>query len=176
MQARIYRLNEGAWRGMPRSADGMDPCGFHQFLRQFDCLLRRLSDLHLRISLARLPLTEQGDELARFGNAIVDNLLDPCAVAGVMPDGSVVAAFLGPRDGDSAVGDEEMTARITRRFERAVQTAQPRSTLPGNALTVVHCWSDEIYDVPALVLELASIHQSRRTGVATELKVGSQPA
>jgi len=151
----------------------MDPCGFHQFLRQFDCLLRRLSDLHLRISLARLPLTEHGDELAHSGNAIVDNLLDPCAVAGVMPDGSVVAAFLGPRDGDSAVGDEEMTARITRRFERAVQAAQPRSTLPGDALTVVHCWSDEIYDVPAFVLELASIHHARRSGMTAELNVGS---
>jgi hypothetical protein len=174
MQARVYRFDDGAWRRPP---DGIDPAGFHRFLRQFDCLLRRLSDLHLRISLARLPVAEQGGEAARLGNAIADNLLDPCAVAGVMPDGGVVAAFLGPRDSDSAVGDEEMTERITRRFERAVRAARPGASLPASALTVVHCWSDEIYDVPSLVLELASVHQSRRGGATTvELKVNRQPA
>jgi hypothetical protein len=84
----------------------------------------------------------------------VDSLHDPCALVGLMPDGSVVAAFLGPRGG---VGDDKITERIGRRFERALRAAgieHVRESLAS--LTVAHCWSDEIFDVPSLVLDHAS--------------------
>jgi len=176
MPATVYRFHEGNWRARQQTADGADAAGFHRFLRQFDCLLQRLSDLHLRISLARLPLAERGTMAGPLGDAIVENLQDPCAIAGMMPDGSVVAAFLGPRDGDSVVGDEEMTARITRKFERALQAAQIESVALDDGLTVAHCWSDEIYDVPSFVLELASIHQARRAGNVVEHDSGRRQA
>ena len=153
MQATVYLFDDLAWRKRARWSRPSDPHDLDQFVCQLETLLKRLGDLHLRISLARLPL-----ETARLGQAIVDNLQDPCALVGLMPDGSVVAAFLGPRDTISAVADEEMTARITRRFERALRLAN--IDRPGSAgLTVAHCWSDEIFDVSSLVLELASVRR-----------------
>jgi len=170
MEATVYRFDGG--RFSRRQGEGIEARGFDRFLRQFDCLLQRLGDLHLRISLARLALPGRAVEPVSLGRAIVDNLQDPCAVAGVMPDGSVVAAFLGPRDNDNVVGDEEMTKRITRKFDRTLRDVQSgASALDGN-LTVAHCWSDEIYDVPSFVLDLASVHQARQATGATELKAG----
>ena len=158
MQATVYLFDDLAWRKRARWSRPTDPHDLDQFVCQLETLLKRLGDLHLRISLARLPVGERGAETMKLGQAIVDNLQDPCALVGLMPDGSVVAAFLGPRANDSAVADEEMTARIGRRFERALRLANAeRSGLPG--LTVAHCWSDEIFDVPSLVLELASVHR-----------------
>jgi hypothetical protein len=158
MQATVYLFDDLAWRKRARWSRPTDPHDLDQFVCQLETLLKRLGDLHLRISLARLPVGEWGAETTRLGQAIVDNLQDPCALVGLMPDGSVVAAFLGPRANDSAVADEDMTARIGRRFERALRLANAdRSGLPG--LTVAHCWSDEIFDVPSLVLELASVHR-----------------
>ena len=158
MQATVYLFDDIAWRKRARWSRPTDPRDLDQFVCQLETLLKRLGDLHLRISLARLPVGERGTETIKLGQAIVDNLQDPCALVGLMPDGSVVAAFLGPRANDSAVADEEMTARIGRRFERALRLANAdRGSLPG--LTVAHCWSDEIFDVPSLVLELASVHR-----------------
>ena len=74
-----------------------------------------------------------------------------------MPDGSVVAAFLGPRGGDNTVGDAETTARIRRRFRRALRMTETEfaAAAPGD-LTVVHCWSDEVFDVSSPILDHAS--------------------
>lgn len=158
MQATVYLFDDIAWRKRARWSRPTDPRDLDQFVCQLEALLKRLGDLHLRISLARLPVGDRGAETMKLGQAIVDNLQDPCALVGLMPDGSVVAAFLGPRANDSAVADEEMTARIGRRFERALRLANAdRGCLPGP--TVAHCWSDEIFDVPSLVLELASVHR-----------------
>jgi hypothetical protein len=152
MQATVYRFDDLSWRKRARWSRPADPHHVDQFVCQLERLLKRLRDLHLRISLARLPLADEG---VTAGQAIVDNLQDPCAVVGLMPDGSNVAAFLGPRDG---LADEEMTDRIRRRFERALRlaNAESRSLEPLGDLTVAHCWSDEVFDVPSLVLEHAS--------------------
>ena len=157
MQATVYLFDDLAWRKRARWSRPTDPHDLDQFVCQLETLLKRLGDLHLRISLARLPVGERGAETMKLGQTIVDNLQDPCALVGLMPDGSVVAAFLGPRANDSAVADEDMTARIRRRFERALRLAHADCGLSG--LTVAHCWSDEIFDVPSLVLELASVHR-----------------
>jgi hypothetical protein len=153
MQAAVYLFDDLTWRKRARWSRPADPGNVDPFVCQLERLLKRLGDLHLRISLARLPLA--GGETARTGQAIVENLQDPCALVGKMPDGSVVAAFLGPR---GSASDDEMTDRIRRRFERALRlaTAAPTSASLGD-LTVAHCWSDEVFDVPSLVLEHASV-------------------
>jgi hypothetical protein len=175
MQATVYLFDDLAWRKRARWSRPTDPHDLDQFVCQLETLLKRLGDLHLRISLARLPVGEWGAETTRLGQAIVDNLQDPCALVGLMPDGSVVAAFLGPRANDSAVADEDMTARIGRRFERALRLANAdRSGLPG--LTVAHCWSDEIFDVPSLVLELASVHRGVTDIASIDRSTSRRPA
>jgi hypothetical protein len=154
MQATVYRFDDLSWRKRARWSRPADPCNVDQFVCQLEQLLKRLRDLHLRISLARLPLAQdESEEGARAGRAIVENLQDPCAVVGMMPDGSVVAAFLGPRGG---VGDDEMSDRIRQRFGRALRLADAESAASSlGGLTVAHCWSDEVFDVPSLVLEHA---------------------
>jgi hypothetical protein len=154
MQAAVYLFDDLTWRKRARWSRPSDPRDASQFICHLERLLKRLGDMHLRISLARLSLAETDTEVAQ---AIVDNLQDPCALVGTMPDGSIVAAFLGPRGGEG-VGDDEMTVRIRRCFERALRLAKPERT-PGplTDLTVAHGWSDEIFDVPSLVLDHARI-------------------
>jgi hypothetical protein len=176
MQATVYLFDDLAWRKRARWSRPSDPHDLDQFVCQLETLLKRLGDLHLRISLARLPVGERGAEATRLGQAIVDKLQDPCALVGLMPDGSVVAAFLGPRANDSAVADEEMTARISRRFERAVRLAKIDRDTPSAGLTVAHCWSDEIFDVPSLVLELASSRQSASVVSGGDFAARRKPA
>lgn len=175
MQATVYQFDDLAWRKRARWSRPVDPYDLDQFVCQLETLLKRLGDLHLRISLARLPVGERAAEATRQGQAIVDNLQDPCALVGLMPDGSVVAAFLGPRGNDSAVADDEMTARISRRFERALRLA--KNDLCGllAGLTVAHCWSDEIFDVPSLVLELASVHRGVREIASIDRSTSRRP-
>ncbi|MGE4229671.1 MAG: hypothetical protein AB7E71_15080 [Dongiaceae bacterium] len=131
--------------------------GPDSFICQLERLLKRLGDFHLRISLARLSLDRHGNEAVSTGQTIAEGLQDPCAIAGTMPDGSVVAAFLGPRVGDYTVGDSEMTARIRRRFRQALRMTEAEFMAHAlSDLTVAHCWSDEVFDVSSLVLDHAS--------------------
>lgn len=176
MQATIYRFDDIAWRNRARWSHPANPSDRDQFVCQLERFLQRLRDLHLRISLARLPLEEKADEARRRGQSLVDNLADPCALAGLMPDGSVVAAFLGPRDDDSMVGDDDMTTRIIGRFDRALPLTAPGVPLTTASLTIAHCWSDEIYDVSSLVLDLARARQASCVVNGAERLVGSHPA
>jgi len=176
MQAKVYLFDDLAWRKRARWSRPVDPHDLDQFVCQLETLLKRLGDLHLRISLARLPIGEPGAEATRLGQAIVDNLQDPCAIVGLMPDGSVVAAFLGPRANDGAVADEDMTARIGRRFERALRLAKADRNGLSTGLTVAHCWSDEIFDVPSLVLELASVHRGGADIASIDRSASRRPA
>ncbi len=176
MLATIYRFEEATWRNTARRDRPAEPLESDRFFWQLDRLLRRLGDLHLRISLARLPLPANRPGGDRLADGIADNLQDPCALAGVMPDGSIVAAFLGPRGNGGAIGDQEMTARIARRFERAVRGGKDGADISLGDLTVVHCWSDEIYDVSSLVLELATARQGRFGAQAMIERDGSRSA
>jgi hypothetical protein len=144
------------------------------FVRQLDRLLHRLGDLHLRISLARLPLTALGDDVAPIAEAIVENLRDPCVLGGVAADGSVVAAFLGPRGDTGTAGDREVTARIGRQFVAALHAVGVEKLALLSNLTVAHCWSDESYDVPSLVLDLAS-ERARPRATAVFERGNKQP-
>jgi hypothetical protein len=118
---------------------------------KLDTQLRRLADLHLRVSLARLDR----EVAAGAGlQQVVDGLYDPSSIVGVGGDGSIVAAFLGPRQSEDAQGDRAAAARIERLFAEALAAAGiERSRLRQN-LTIVHGWTDEIHDVPGLALAL----------------------
>lgn len=157
MPATVHLFDEIMRRKQPRWQRPADAGDLDQFFHQLERLLRQLGDLHLRISLVRLPSRDSVLATGEVGPSIVRNLQDPCALVGAMPDGSVVAAFIGPRSQDVVTADEAMTARIRRRFERALRALdlEPGRLLPH--LTVAHCWSDEVFDVPSLVLELAML-------------------
>lgn len=127
-----------------------------RFVWQLDALLRRLGDVHLRISLARLSLHELRGDGMLLSQAIADNLLDPCAMAGVMPDGSVVAAFLGPRSNTGGAGDDEITRRIHQRFWRAIGAVANQNSLRPTGLAIVHGWTDELRDLPTMAHELTA--------------------
>jgi hypothetical protein len=43
-------------------------------------------------------------------------------------------------------------------------------------LTVAHCWSDEIFDVPSLVLELASVHRGPAEIDSIDRSMSRRPA
>lgn len=149
MHATVYSFERAASRKRRRGASPAPARADEPFASQLERLLERLGGFRLRISLARLP----------GGQAIVGKLRDPCAVVGTMPDGSIVAAFLGPR-GDSMAADAEMTNRIHRRFRRALRKTE--AAFKANALddlTVAHCWSDEVFDLSSLVLDTASEHR-----------------
>jgi hypothetical protein len=155
---------------IPDLAGGSGPAAvdtneLEEFFWQLERLLRRLGDLHLRISLARLNTKVKADGWRPTARRIADRLEDPCALSGVMPDGSVVAAFLGPRGEIGESGDREMTSRIVGRFDAAASAAGLERS---RDLTVVHCWTDEIYDVPSLVLDLAGESQRRRLAAPRE--------
>ena len=133
-----------------------------RFVCQLDALLRRLGDVHLRISVARLAPDDGHRNDALMVEAIADNLLDPCAMSGVMPDGSVVAAFLGPRSDSGTVGDEETARRIRRQFQRAVGVAANYGAPGPQRLVIIHGWTDQIRDLPALTHEFQAARQQAK--------------
>jgi AcrR family transcriptional regulator len=147
MHATVYSFDQAVSRKRGGDASPIDARAEVPFASQLERLLERLGGFRLRISLAWLP----------GGQAVVEQLQDPCALVGAMPDGSIVAAFLGPRGGDSTAGDAEMTARIRRRFEQALRAMKTDDgTEPLDALRIAHCWSDEVVDVPQLILDRLS--------------------
>lgn len=176
MPATVHLFDEIACRKQARWSRPAGAGDLDQFVHQLERLLRQLGDLHLRISLVRLPLRDRLAGPDQLGQAIVRNLQDPCALVGTMPDGSVVAAFLGPRNPDIESADETMSVRIRRRFERALVALdlEPARLLPH--LIVAHCWSDEVFDVPSLVLELATLRNCGPVANGNDRYACSHPA
>lgn len=176
MLATVHLFDEVARCKQARGSRSTDTGSLDQFVHQLERLLRQLGDLHLRISLVRLPLRDHLSGSNHLGQAIVRNLQDPCALVGTMPDGSVVAAFLGPRNSDIASADEAMTVRIRRRFERVLHVLDLETGKLLSHLIVAHCWSDEVFDVPSLVLELATLRSCAPVANGIERYAGSRPA
>lgn len=124
-----------------------------RFAAQLEWALRRLSVTRMRISLARLTLPESCLDRAA---ALAEAVDDPCALVGAMPDGSIVAAFLGPRPYGSA-GDRSAAARILGQISDAARRigldGLDDPTLKAR-LAFVHRWTDEIIDVPSTLTDL----------------------
>jgi hypothetical protein len=142
----------------PSDIDGAAPGIVHpeadRFHWQLDSLLRRLGDLRLRISMARLSVGHAGAPEFWASRNIADNILDPCAMVGVMPDYCIVAAFLGPRFDAGSGGDREMTRRIRGRFLQALAAGGQPHGASMYRLAIVHGWTDQIRDLPAMTHEL----------------------
>lgn len=161
MASKLFRLDHRTdeHREKPSAAGVTLPSGF---VSKLDAQLRRLADLHLRVSLARLDR----EVISAHGEAptqqIVDGLYDPSSIVGVVGDGSIVAAFLGPRDQEGSSGDQAVAARIERLFTGALAAAGVDEMKVRQNLTIVHGWTDEIHDVPGLALALERQRSSRK--------------
>jgi hypothetical protein len=166
MTSKLFRLDDRSADPAPPGSPGVAlPTGF---VSKLDAQLRRLADLHLRVSLARLDrevISDRGDQPTQ---QIVDGLYDPSSIVGVGGDGSIVAAFLGPRDLDGgASGDQAVAARIERLFTGALAAAGVDEKRVRQNLTIVHGWTDEIHDVPGLALALERQRRGRKRPAET---------
>ena len=110
------------WQNAVTRLTGFDPQAGNSFLGQLDWMLRRLSAAHVRISLVRLVLPAHVAGAEQAAARIAQDLDDAYGMAGVMWDGSVVAAFFGPRQAGAA-GDRQQTRAILRRLRQALRNA-----------------------------------------------------
>lgn len=142
------------WRsGLARTAScGAQPS--HGFLGQLDWMLGRLSAAHVRITLVRvvLPAEMTGSQAAA---RLAEELDDSYGLAGMLADGSVMAAFFGPRQ-PGAAGDRQQTRAIIERLGQVLREIGLGRDLGGeggaNAF-LIHRWTDEIGDVSSLMLD-----------------------
>lgn len=161
MTSKLFRLDHLADEHpqRPGGAGVTLPSGF---VSKLDAQLRRLADLHLRVSLARLDREVISTHDGAPTQQIVDGLYDPSSIVGVGGDGSIVAAFLGPREQEGSSGDQMVAARIERLFTGALAAAGVDEMRVRQNLTIVHGWTDEIHDVPGLALALERQRRGRK--------------
>ena len=143
------------WQNAVTRLTGFDPQAGNSVLGQLDWMLRRLSAAHVRISLVRLVLPAHVAGAEQAAARIAQDLDDAYGMAGVMWDGSVVAAFFGPRQAGAA-GDRQQTRAILRRLRQALRNAGIERSAPGASVSLLHRWTDEIADVSSLMLESVS--------------------
>lgn len=146
---------DAGWQIATTKPAGFDPQAGSSFLGQLDWMLRRLSTSHVRISLVRLVLPAHIPGSEQLAARIAQDLDDAYGMAGVMWDGSVVAAFFGPRQ-TGAVGDRQQSGAILRRLRQALRDARLDRQAAGAAVSLIHRWTDEIADVSTLMLESVS--------------------
>lgn len=143
------------WQTAATRLTGFDPQAGHSFLGQLDWMLRCLSTSHIRISLVRLVLPAHLHGAEQAAAEIAQDLDDAYGMAGVMWDGSIVAAFFGPRQAGPA-GDRQQTRTILRRLRKALRDAGVERSALGASVSLLHRWTDEISDVSTLMLESVS--------------------
>lgn len=153
----LYPREPGSlfWQNAVTRLTGFDPQAGHSFLGQLDWMLRRLGAAHVRISLVRLVLPAHITGTEQAAARIAQGLDDSAGMAGVMWDGSIVAAFFGPRQAGPA-GDRQETRAILRRLRHALRDAGIDRSAMGASVSLIHRWTDEISDVSSLMLESVS--------------------
>jgi len=161
MTSKLFRLDSRT-ESDTAPANGVGVSLPNAFVSKLDAQLRRLADLHLRVSLARLDREVISSGSDTPTQQIVDGLYDPSSIVGVGGDGSIVAAFLGPREHEGASGDQAITTRIERLFTGALAAAGIDALRVRQNLTIVHGWTDEIHDVPGLALALERQRHGRK--------------
>jgi hypothetical protein len=159
MTSKLFRLDSRAAGDNAAPINGVGVALPNAFVAKLDSQLRRLADLHLRVSLARLDREVISGRNDAPTQQIVDGLYDPGSIVGVGGDGSIVAAFLGPREQE---GDQAVAARIERLFTGALAAAGIDESHVRQNLTIVHGWTDEIHDVPGLALALERQRHGRK--------------
>lgn len=155
MQLYTHQSPPLPWQSAAARTTGFDAQAGHSFLGQLDWMLRRLRSAHVRITLVRLVLPAHVPGAEQAAASIAQELDDSYGMAGVMWDGSVVAAFFGPRQSGTA-GDRQQTWAILRRLRQALRRADIERSAAGASVSVIHRWTDEIEDVPSLMLESVS--------------------
>jgi hypothetical protein len=136
----------------PEAVSTAAPGPAEGFLGQLDWMLGRLRAARVRITFARIELRTGGGAGRRAAERIAEELDDAFGLAGMMPDGSVLAAFFGPRQ-PGGTGDREQSQAIVRRLEEVLRDAAGVRAAADATVFMIHRWTDEIGDVPTLMLE-----------------------
>lgn len=142
------------WRGGWATSAGCSAQANPGFLGQLDWMLGRLSAAHVRITLARVVLPS---EMAggRVAERLAEELDDSYGLAGMLADGSVMAVFFGPRQ-PGAAGDRQQTRAIVDRLSQVLRDIgldHGAMVEEGARAFLIHRWTDEIGDVPSLMLD-----------------------
>lgn len=153
----VYSRQPGMvpWRGGMVRRTECRPQSGHGFLGQLDWMLGRLSAAHIRITLVRVVLPNDVAS-ARVAERLAEELDDSYGLAGMLADGSVMAAFFGPRQ-PGAAGDRQQTRAIVDRLGqvlRDIGITPDAARAPGGAsVFLIHRWTDEVGDVNSLMLD-----------------------
>lgn len=111
------------------------------FSAELDWTLRRIGAVRLRVTVACLTMPRDGQRGQRVAEMVADRVASNSALAGVDPDGAVLAASFGPRRFGSA-GDMEEARRLADWFREALADIAPEAS--GRAMiAIAHLWSDE---------------------------------
>jgi hypothetical protein len=139
-----------------RAALADRPAGANSFPSQLESTLRRLRASRLRFSVMRLRLSRTSVGNPTAAEKLVAHMADPHVLVGLWPDCSVVGAFFGPRAVGS-VGDQVQVRQIVERCRRAMIEAGEADLMSQSYLLIAHRWTDEVFDLPALIdaLDLA---------------------
>ncbi len=97
-----------------------------------------------------------------MAEAITEALDDSFGLAGMLGDGSVLAAFFGPRQ-PGAGGDRQQAQAILRRLRLLLQDAGLEREAAGASVFLAHRWTDEIDDLSSLMLESTASDRRRIT-------------
>lgn len=132
------------------------------FLGQLDWMLGRLRAAHVRITFVRVELRMPGAAGRRAAERIAEELDDAYGLAGMLPDGSVMAAFFGPRQPGGS-GDREQSQAILDRLEQVLRDVAGVRAAADATVFMIHRWTDEIGDMPTLMLEAMSGSRAQAT-------------
>jgi len=143
-------------------ARSSEPVPSGSFLGQLDWMLGRLSTAHVRITFVRLELRMEETANRRAAERIAEELDDSYGLAGMLADGSVMAAFFGPREPGSS-GDRQQSQAILRRIEDILQSTVGPRHLADATVFLIHRWTDEISDMHSLMLDAQSGARAQAT-------------
>lgn len=136
------------------------------FIGQLDWMLSRLRTAHVRITFVRIELRMGGSGETRAARRIAEELDDAYGLAGMLADGSVMAAFFGPRQPGGS-GDRQQSKAILDRLEQVLRDVVGDRAAAGATVFLIHRWTDEIADMPTLMLQ----EMSGPRAVATRLEL-----
>ncbi|MFZ5790330.1 MAG: hypothetical protein ACOY3L_06480 [Pseudomonadota bacterium] len=129
------------WPGARSPAGHLSQERPRAFTAELDRTLQRIGAARLRVTVACLTLPRDVQHGHRLAEAVAERLARNSALAGVDPDGAVLAASFGPRRFGPA-GDMEEAQRLIGWFREALGHLSP--DMVGRAsIAVAHLWSDE---------------------------------
>lgn len=142
-QASLRTVQQGraALPGSPSRADARSQERPRSFTAELDWTLLRIGAARLRVTVACLTLPRDVQLGSRLAEAVAERLARNSALAGIDPDGAVLAASFGPRRFGPA-GDMEEARRLIGWFREALAHLSP-DMVGRSSIAVAHLWSDE---------------------------------